>query len=144
MGRKARPEDREDEEPRERERTGRDLLRGDIPLVVLAVLAARGPLHGYAIAREVERSGDQSLTMREGSLYPALRLLELDELVVGRWEIQQVGPARKVYALTDKGRGELERRESHWRGYVRAVESVLVPLRGGRGGAKGDPNVQPA
>jgi PadR family transcriptional regulator PadR len=124
-----------------KDRSGRDLLRGDIPLVVLAVLAAKGPLHGYAIAREVERSGDQSLTMREGSLYPALRLLELDGLVISRWEIQPVGPARKIYALTEKGQAEMDRREADWRGYVRAVEAVLGPLSGV---GKGDPNVQPA
>jgi len=54
-----------------------ELPNGDLPTLILAVLG-QTPLHGYAIAREVERLSDQALKTREGSLYPALRVLEQD------------------------------------------------------------------
>jgi PadR family transcriptional regulator PadR len=112
----------------------KDLPKGDIPLLVLAVLAD-GSRHGYAIAREIERISSDALSLREGSLYPALRTLELDGMIAGKWEIQPVGPARKVYTLTDKGRAELDRRTADWRRYAAFMNAIL-------GG--GSPDEQPA
>jgi len=111
----------------------RDLPKGDLPLLVLAVLN-EGSRHGYAIAREIERISDNALSMREGSLYPALRVLETDGMIVGKWEIQPVGPARKVYSLSDKGRAELARRTEDWRRYASFINAVL----GGKGGKTGE------
>jgi PadR family transcriptional regulator PadR len=83
----------------------RDLPKGDLPLLVLAVLN-EGSRHGYAIAREIERISDNALSMREGSLYPALRVLETDGMIVGKWEIQPVGPgAQGLFALRQGARG---------------------------------------
>ena len=61
----------------------RTLSRNDIPILVLAVLSD-GPSHGYAIAREVERRSQALFQMKEGALYPALKVLEMDELIEGK------------------------------------------------------------
>lgn len=90
-----------------------------------------GPCHGYAIAREIERRSRNALTLGEGSLYPALRALEAEGLVTSSWEVQASGPARKVYGLTEAGRGELAKRARSWREFARAIEAVL------EGGARG-------
>lgn len=110
-----------------------ELLKGNTPTLILSVLAG-GPLHGYAIAREVERRSAEALKLGEGSLYPALRALEGEGLVSSSWEIQASGPARKVYALTDAGQVALAKRTESWREFVRAIESVLG----------GSPDAQPA
>jgi PadR family transcriptional regulator PadR len=101
-----------------------ELMKGNTPTLILAVLFD-GPLHGYGIAREIERRSEDALSLGEGSLYPALRSLEREEFLESRWEPQPSGPARKVYALTDAGRGELIRRERSWRSFNEAVERVL-------------------
>ncbi len=101
-----------------------ELLKGNTPTLILAVLA-EGPRHGYAIAREIERRSRDALRLGEGSLYPALRVLESDGLVTSGWEIQPGGPARKVYSLTDAGRAELARRTRSWREFVAAIDAVL-------------------
>ena len=113
----------------------RDLPRNDIPLLIMAVLQT-APRHGYAIAREIEQISADALVMREGSLYPALRVLEQDEFIVGAWEIQPSGPARKVYTLTETGQKELKKRRAEWEQYARIMGAVL-------GGMKGN-NEQPA
>src|SRR5205085_1506204 len=108
-------------------RTGRaqgELLKGSTPTLILAVLAG-APRHGYAIAREIERRSDGALSLGEGSLYPALRLLEADGLVTSAWEPQPAGPARRVYSLTDAGRTELAVRTRSWRDFIHAIESVI-------------------
>jgi len=102
----------------------RDLVRGDLPALILAVLGS-GPRHGYAIAREVERLSDQALRMREGTLYPALRVLEQDGLIVGTWEPQEKGADRKVYALTEAGQKEMARRTQELRDYATLIHTML-------------------
>lgn len=104
---------------------GRELPKGDIPLLVLSVLTD-APRHGYAIAREIERRSGQSLTLREGALYPALRVLEQDGLVQSNWEVPVSGPARKVYALTEAGKTELSRRAEAWQRYARTMETIIA------------------
>ncbi len=110
-----------------------ELLKGNTPTLILSVLAA-GMLHGYAIAREIERRSADVLSLGEGSLYPALRSLEAEGLVSSSWEIQPSGPARKVYSLTEGGHAALARRTRSWREFARAMETVLG----------GSPDAQPA
>jgi len=102
----------------------RELLKGDIPTLILSVLEI-APAHGYAIARRVEQRSQGALTMKEGSLYPALRVLEQEALIMGNWEKQATGPDRKVYTITPSGRAELARRAQAWREYAALVGTFL-------------------
>jgi PadR family transcriptional regulator PadR len=106
----------------------RDITRGDIPTLILAVLA-EGPSHGYAIARKVEAESANALQLREGSLYPALRELERQGRVESAWEVQESGPARKTYTITPEGRAELAKRAEEWRAYTTAVDALLGKWR---------------
>lgn len=102
----------------------RELTKSSTHTLILAVLND-APLHGYAIAREIERRSDNVLTCQEGVLYPALRALENDELVAGNWEIQASGPARKIYTLTPKGKRDLAQRTQAWQKLNVAMNRVL-------------------
>jgi PadR family transcriptional regulator PadR len=102
----------------------RELAKGDLPALILAVLAA-GPRHGYGIAREVERLSDDALHMREGTLYPALRVLEQDGLIVGTWQVQEKGADRKVYALTEAGVKETLVRTDELKDYATLLQTML-------------------
>lgn len=125
-------------------RTERELLKGSTPTLILAVLA-EGPRHGYAVAREIERRSGSALSLGEGSLYPALHGLERDGLIAGSWENPpNGGPPRKVYALTDTGREELERRTRTWREFVEAIEGVLTHNTTPGGIPDAPPEPQPA
>jgi DNA-binding PadR family transcriptional regulator len=103
---------------------GRDLPRGDVPALILAILDER-PAHGYAIARAIEQRSSGVLQLREGSLYPALRLLEQQGAVSSAWETAGSGPARKVYTLTDAGRAALAERAHDWGEYAAAVAAIF-------------------
>jgi len=102
----------------------RELAKGDLPALILAVLCS-GPLHGYAIAREVERLSDQILKTREGSLYPALRVLEQDGLISGCWQAQEKGADRKVYVLTEAGIKETAKRTQELKDYATLLHTML-------------------
>lgn len=102
-----------------------ELLKGNTPTLILAVLEEM-PRHGYAIAREIERRSKETLSLGEGSLYPALRALENDGLLVSAWEAPPAGgPARRVYSLTDAGRKTLIERTHSWRRFSSAINDVL-------------------
>ena len=105
----------------------RELASGDLPALILAMLS-QAPLHGYAIAREVERLSDGALHMKEGTLYPALRVLEQDGLVAGAWQPQPKGADRKVYTLTEAGRKETMKRTKALRDYAATLNTVLGKL----------------
>lgn len=102
----------------------KDIVKGDIPALVLAVLA-ESACHGYAIARRIEQQSANALRLKEGSLYPALRVLEQDGMIAGAWEVQPSGPARKVYQITPKGQAELTRRRQEWEQYARTMNAIL-------------------
>ena len=52
-----------------------DALRGHLENLILAVLA-RGEAHGLEILRRLESAGCGALTLKEGTLYPALYRME--------------------------------------------------------------------
>ena len=79
--------------------------RGIHELLVLAALR-EGPRHGYQIALDVEAHSNGVFRFRHGTLYPILHRMEANGLILGRWSIGK-GRRRKVYSLTDVGRGHL-------------------------------------
>lgn len=101
----------------------RELLKGNTPTLVLAVLRD-GPLHGYGIAREIDRRSRDALKCREGTLYPTLRTLEQDGLIAGEWT-RDGGRDRRVYTLTPEGHAALERRSRAWTDFAAAVNRVI-------------------
>lgn len=69
---------------------------------ILSVLHKR-PMHGYEIARTVERATDGCCSPTEGTIYPVLREFEEGGYVTSHIETVS-GRDRKIYTLTDKGR----------------------------------------
>lgn len=98
--------------------------RTDTRALVMATLAD-GPRHGYGIAKAIRELSDEVLKLGEGQLYPVLHDLEEQGFVVAEWEMQDGDPPRRVYALTSKGRTELEARAKKWHSYAAAVANVL-------------------
>ncbi len=104
--------------------TERELLKGNTPTLVLAVLND-APLHGYGIAREIERRSGNALRFKEGTLYPALHALEREGMIVGAWSREGAGRERKVYEITPAGLAELERRTRTWTEFAAAIFHVI-------------------
>lgn len=103
----------------------KELLKGNTPTLVLSVLR-EGPLHGYGIAREIERLSEKELSLKEGTLYPVLHALERDGWVVSEWSGEPEGRRSRVYRLTPIGATELERRERQWAAFSQAMNRILV------------------
>ncbi len=67
----------------------------------LLLKLAQKPSHGYELIEHLSQEGD--IPPDPGNFYRVLRSLEEEELVCSTWDIQNTGPARRVYELTDQG-----------------------------------------
>ncbi len=100
------------------------LVQGTLELLILKTLSW-GPRHGYAIARWIETTTDDSLRIEEGSLYPALYRMQKRKWLTAEWGESAPGRRIKLYALTAKGRAEFKAQTAEWATCVRAVAKVL-------------------
>ncbi len=102
-----------------------DALQGSLPLLVLKLLARRGPLHGYGLATQIKTMSDELLRVEEGSLYPALHRLEEDGLIKARWSTTDTGRRARMYEVTSAGHKQLESDEARWKAITSAVSRIL-------------------
>ncbi len=102
-----------------------DALQGSLPLLVLKILARRGPLHGYGLTLQIERMSEEVLRVEEGSLYPALHRMEEEGWIKARWVTTAHKRRARVYELTAPGRKQLDQEEARWRAVTAAVGHVL-------------------
>ena len=103
-----------------------DLLQGTLDMLVLRTLVF-APLHGYGIAKEIRSHSNEALGIEFGSLYPALKRLELKGLISCKWETSAHNRRAKYYRLTAAGRKQLIREHSKWAEFVNAVSLVMGP-----------------
>lgn len=102
-----------------------EAFQGSLPLLVLKILARRGPLHGYGITARIHEATDEELRVEEGSLYPALHRLEEAGLIKAKWTITGNKRRARVYELTKQGRERLDVDEKRWVAVNAAVLRAL-------------------
>jgi PadR family transcriptional regulator, regulatory protein PadR len=100
------------------------LLHGTLDALILQTLA-EDPRHGYAIARFIEEGTGETVTVEEGSLYPALYRMERRGWVEAEWGMSELGRRAKVYSLTAKGRTQLKAETATWRRFAAGVSRLL-------------------
>jgi PadR family transcriptional regulator PadR len=106
-------------------KTPNALLHGALDALILKTLA-RGPSHGYAIARFIEESSGEAVFVEDGSLYPALYRLERRGWLEAEWGMSELGRRAKLYRLTDLGREQLAAELATWRRFTAGVSKVLL------------------
>ena len=102
-----------------------DALQGSLDLLVLKILARRGPLHGYGITLQIEAMSGEVLRVEEGSLYPALHRMEEAGWIQADWAMTDSKRRARMYELTPGGRRQLETEEARWNAVTSAVSQVL-------------------
>ena len=92
----------------------KDVWQGTLALMVLKTLEALGPLHGYGIARRIEQTSGDLLSVNYGTLYPALLKLEQEGYIASEWGVSDNNRKAKYYKLTRAGGKQLEREARDW------------------------------
>jgi PadR family transcriptional regulator len=103
-----------------------ELLQGTLDMIVLRALATMGPLHAYSLASRLEQVADHSLSLNQGTLYPALVRLEQRGWIKGTWRKTENNRDAKFYAITKAGTRALDRQTERWRRLAGLVNKLLV------------------
>jgi transcriptional regulator len=101
------------------------LLQGTLDLIVLQVLSTMGPQHAYGITARLEQISQDSFTLNQGTLYPALVRLEQNGWIRGSWQKTENNRDAKYYALTKAGMKALNAETERWRRSAGLVEKLL-------------------
>ena len=91
-----------------------EVWQGTLALMVLRTLYSMGALHGYGIARRIEQTSGDLLSVNYGTLYPALLKLEQYGYISSEWGVSENNRRARFYALTRAGRKQLERETREW------------------------------
>lgn len=95
--------------------------QGTLALMILKTLDVLGPQHGYGIARRIEQTSGDLLSINQGTLYPVLLRLEQEGSIASEWGVSDNNRRAKFYRITNTGKKELAVEMSGW---AQAVEVV--------------------
>ena len=104
-----------------------NVLRGHLEALILAVLECDSA-HGFEIMKRLDEEGRGALALKEGTIYPILYRLEKDGNVRAAWDADtstSLGPRRRVYHITPRGRRELAERRERWGHFVATVGRMI-------------------
>ena len=107
-----------------------DVKQGTLALMILKTLEGLGPLHGYGIARRIEETSKNRLTLNYGTLYPALLKLEQEGHIKAEWRQSENNRRAKYYGLTPAGRKQLAREARDWHATADLIAAFLAPKKG--------------
>jgi PadR family transcriptional regulator PadR len=100
-----------------------EALKGHLDAMLLAALED-GPRHGYAVIEALRQNTGGRLDLPTGTIYPALRRLEVAGLITGSWSVVG-GRRRREYQLTAAGHRALSGGRDSWRDFSAMVSAAL-------------------
>jgi PadR family transcriptional regulator, regulatory protein PadR len=126
-----------------------DVWQGTLALMVLKTLESMGAQHGYGIARRIEQTSGNQLSLNYGTLYPALlkleqtsgelislnygtlypALLKLEQegSISSEWGTSENNRKAKFYKLTRVGRKQIEKESQDWQQATAILARFLTP-----------------
>ena len=104
-----------------------DVWQGTLALMILKTIETMGPQHGYGIARRIEQTSGNVLSLNYGTLYPALLRLEQEGSIDSEWGLSENKRKAKFYRLTRAGRKQLEKEAKNWEQTTAILARFLSP-----------------
>jgi PadR family transcriptional regulator PadR len=104
-----------------------EVWQGTLALMVLTTLEALGPQHGFGIARRIEQTSGDLLSLNYGTLYPALLKLEQEGFISSEWGVSENNRRARYYRLTRAGRRQLAAEARDWQTTTEILARFLAP-----------------
>jgi PadR family transcriptional regulator PadR len=104
-----------------------DVWQGTLALMVLKTLETMGSLHGYGIARRIEQTSGDLLSVQYGTLYPALLKLEQEGYISAKWGVSENNRKAKFYDLTRAGKKRIQKEAQQWEQTTAIIARFLSP-----------------
>src|SRR4026207_705936 len=104
-----------------------DVKQGTLALMILKTLEVLGPSPGSGVARRIEETSKNRLSLNYGTLYPALLKLEQEGFISAEWKQSENSRRAKFYSLTPAGRKQLAREAREWHQTADLIAAFLSP-----------------
>ena len=104
-----------------------EILQRTLDLMVLKTLDTMGSQHGYGIARRIEQTSNDLLSVNYGTLYPSLLKLEQEGYIAAEWGVSDNNRKAKFYSLTRAGRKQLEKEAREWQRTTGIIARFFSP-----------------
>ena len=88
-------------------------------LLVLSQLRTKE--YGYSLVQKLE---DKNAPIEAGTLYPLLRRLEKQNLLISEWDTSESRP-RKFYVISEEGRVAYSKLKKEWQSISGLLEQLL-------------------
>ena len=105
-----------------------DLIQGTLDMLILKSLSLE-PMHGFGIARRIEQTSGDRLSVNPGTLYPTLLKLEQEGSITSKWGVSENGRRARFYQLTRAGRKQLAEETRQWQTTSDIVARFLAAAR---------------
>ena len=102
-----------------------EVLQGTLDLMILKILQALGPLHGFGIARRLEQVSEDVLRLNEGTVYNSLLRLQQNGWISSEWGVSENNRKARYYAITRSGLRQLARETENWERIAGVIGRVL-------------------
>ena len=104
-----------------------EVWQGTLALMILKTLETMGPLHGYGVARRIEQTSGDRLSVNYGTIYPALLKLEQEGAITSEWGTSENNRKAKFYRLTRAGRRQVDKETRDWERATAILARFLEP-----------------
>jgi PadR family transcriptional regulator, regulatory protein PadR len=104
--------------------TDADFLPGTLDMLILKTLS-RGQNHGFGIAQHIQQVSKDALRIGEGSLYPALQRLLLNDLVEAEWGVTENNRRARYYRITAEGKRQLAEEKRSFEFLLAGIARVM-------------------
>ena len=104
----------------------KELFKGTLTTMILKLLTEQSRMYGYEITQVIKQRTDGAISIKEGSLYPALHKLEKEGVIKAEYE--HIGKrVRKYYSLTKKGKGVIKIKLEEFSNFIGIINKILNP-----------------
>lgn len=109
--------------------TRSDVLQGTLDLMVLKTLDVMGSMHGYALARRIEQISGDTVSLNQGTIYPALLRLRQFGWISAEWGVSDTNRRAKFYSITRAGKRQLVLETRSWERVAVTMARILGSSR---------------
>lgn len=101
----------------------KELVAASSRPIVLSILA-NGESYGYEIIQKVRTLSNGQIEWSDGMLYPVLRKLDQEGLLISEWRVSETGRKRRYYRINEQGKEALQNEKEQWQ----IVQTTLTKL----------------
>ena len=103
----------------------RDLVKGNLSIVILKLLAVNGEMYGYQLSQTMKQMSHNKIDIAFGSLYPSLHKLKANDLIKMREEY--IGARKRIYySITETGLKKTQSWSKQYLDFFKIMEDILL------------------